>query len=273
MAWPMRPCDRVALGWFLVCPVLACTKNKESGGTTSNAGVSVAVVSETRNVLPRVDDYIGVDTVPHAGTLRGTVTYVGSKQPSKLSVTKDTKVCTHGDEADGSIQVANGKLKNAVVAIIDNIKQGKRWPSEKVVVDNKECLFEPRVQIAPSGGQVEAKNSDPLLHSANLAWAEGDQREPLANIPLPLQGRSQTKELKKSGFVEIKCDVHDWMKAWVYVSPHPYVALTGADGTYEIAGIPPGEYSAMVWHEELGRAPVKVKIDPDGAATLDHVFN
>ena len=63
------------------------------------------------------------------------------------------------------------------------------------------------------------------------------------------------------------------MKAWIYVSKHPYAAVTQADGTYEIAGIPPGEYNALIWHETLGQAAAKVKVEPGGTATLDQVFN
>jgi hypothetical protein len=49
--------------------------------------------------------------------------------------------------------------------------------------------------------------------------------------------------------------------------------VTTQDGTYEIAGVPPGEYNVMVWHEELGQVSAKVKVPPGGTATLDHGFN
>jgi hypothetical protein len=62
------------------------------------------------------------------------------------------------------------------------------------------------------------------------------------------------------------------MKAWLYVSKHPYAAVTRADGTYEITGVPPGEYDAMVWHEALGQVSVKVKVESGGTAKLDHAF-
>jgi plastocyanin len=262
---------------ILVCSfallALACTREKASSETVApDKGGAVTVVAHAQ-ALPRTPEYVELAAVPNAGTLKGTITYAGSKQPAKLNVTKDTKICTHGGEPDGSLQVAGGKLKNAVVAVTDPIAQGKRWSSSTVLVDNKECLFEPRVQIARQPGQVETKNSDPVLHNANLVWVEAGSRQEFANIPLPLQGRSQTKDFKKSGFVEFKCDVHDWMKAWIYVTPHPYAAVTGADGRYAIEGIPPGEHTATIWHEELGQAELKVTVDPDGSVTLDHVFN
>jgi hypothetical protein len=255
----------------LLSLALACDQNGQKEVTTKTAPLVEGAGGRASDETPAKETaYAELDAVAGAGVITGTVTYIGSKQPGTLNVTKDTRVCIHGGEPDGSLKVSNGKLENAVVAITNDIERGKRWESNKVVVDNKECRFEPRVQIGRSQGEVETKNSDPVFHNANLSL-QNDSRE-IANVPLPLQGQSQTKKLGKSGIVAVKCNVHEWMKAWIYVSKHPYAAVTRADGTYEIAGIPPGEYDAMVWHEALGQASAKVKVEPGGTATLDHAF-
>ena len=253
---------------------LACDKGEQKGVTTQTAPLAPATVGKATEAAPAKDDgYTELDAVPGAGVIKGTVTYTGKKQPAKLNVTKDTQICTHGGEPDGSLLVANGKLENAVVAITDDIPRGKRWEGGKAVVNNKECRFEPRVQIGRYQGEVETKNSDPVFHNANLARIDNGNSEVLANVALPMQGQTQTKNLKKSGIVAVKCNVHEWMQAWIYVSKHPYAAVTGADGTYEIAGVPPGEYNAVVWHEALGEVKAKVKVSPGGTATLDQAFN
>jgi hypothetical protein len=261
---------------------VACDKGEQKAVTTQTAPLVPSAAGKATDVAPAKEDvYTELDAVPSAGVIKGTVTYTGTKQPGKLQVTKDMQVCTHGGEPDGRLQLADGKLKNAVIAITDDIQRGKRWESSKALVDNKECLFDPRVQIGRYQGEVEAKNSDPVFHNANLARVDsnsgannsGGSSDMLANVALPLQGQSQTKSLKKSGMVAVKCNVHEWMQAWIYVSKHPYAAVTQADGSYEIAGVPPGEYNAMVWHEELGQVSAKVKVPPGGTATLDHAFN
>jgi len=258
--------------------VAACAKGEEKGGapkaqpeaTAPTATEPAPTGSGTESEPAAGSGYAELDSVPDAGVIKGTVTYTGPKKAPKLEITKDTNICTHGGQPDGSLDVADGKLKNAVVAITDPIAQGKKWESSKVTVDNKECAFVPRVQIARAGGKVEATNSDQLLHNVNLMPQGADK--PLANVALPAPGIKQSKDLKEAGLIEVKCDVHAWMHAWIYVSPHPYAAVTSEEGTFEMTDVPPGEYNAKVWHETLGEATAKVKVDKGGTATLDHAF-
>jgi hypothetical protein len=266
----------VSLGCALSL-ALACDDNEDRAVTSTTAPLvpgkdDKASDESAREPPAKENPYVELDAVSGAGAIQGTITYLGSKQPAKLNVTKDTRVCTHGGEPDASLLVTGGKLANAVVAITDDIERGKRWESSKAVVDNKECRFEPRVQIGRYQGQIEMKNSDPLFHNTNLAPVENANSATLVNVPLPLQGQSQTKRLEKRGIVAVNCNVHEWMKAWIYVSKHPYAAVTSADGTYQITGVPPGEYDALVWHEELGQMNAKVKVEAGGTATLDHAF-
>ncbi len=272
MAWRMRL--HVIQHVVALCGLLtvaACGKGEEKGGAPKAQPEATApTATATEPAEPAGSAYAELDSVPNAGVIKGTVTYTGTKKAPTLNVTKDTNVCTHGGQPDGSLEVNDGKLKNAVVAITDPIAQGKKWELEKAVVDNKECMFVPRVQIGREKGKVEATNSDQLLHNVNITPKAGGK--PLANVALPAPGMKQSKELKQAGLIEVKCDVHEWMHAWIYVSPHPYVAVTGEDGTFEMTDVPPGEYNAKVWHETLGEATAKVKVDPGGTATLDHKF-
>jgi hypothetical protein len=275
----MNRCHRwakLSLGPLLLLAP-ACDEDEQNAVTSKTAplvpGAAGTASAKLADEVPtKRNAYTELDAVLGAGVIQGTVTYTGNAQPGKLDVTKDTRVCTHGGEADGSLQVNNGKLANAVVALTDDIQRGKRWESDKAVVDNRECRFEPRVQIGRYQGAIEMKNSDPVFHNTNLAPIANANSTTLVNVPLPLQGQSQTKKLEKAGIVAVNCNVHEWMKAWIYVSEHPYAAVTRADGTYEITGIPAGEYNALVWHEKLGQVSKKVKVESGGAAMLDHRF-
>jgi hypothetical protein len=52
--------------------------------------------------------------------------------------------------------------------------------------------------------------------------------------------------------VQIGCDIHPWMRAWVVVVDHPYVAVTAEDGTFSIKDLPVGEHQFRIWHERVG---------------------
>ncbi|MGR9107326.1 MAG: carboxypeptidase regulatory-like domain-containing protein, partial [Gammaproteobacteria bacterium] len=53
------------------------------------------------------------------------------------------------------------------------------------------------------------------------------------------------------GEVVLGCNIHDWMKAYVFVSDAPYFTVTDAAGAARL-DLPPGDYRVRVWHPELG---------------------
>ena len=58
----------------------------------------------------------------------------------------------------------------------------------------------------------------------------------------------------------IKCDVHPWMQAFVAVSPHPFFAVTGDDGSFSIANLPAGTYEIEAWHERLAAQTTTITV-------------
>jgi len=251
--------------------------NEESGESSGSEGESgetkrpakkSATKSPSKNA-PEAGGYTELDTVENAGRITGTVSYRGTRTAGTLDVNKDQAVCTHGGEPDGSLVVADGHLKNAVIYLV-GIERGKKWGTEPVTLDNRECLFSPRVGIARHRGEIQITNSDPLLHNTNLVLHEGART--LGNVSLPRQGQTSNQRLRKEGLVEIKCDVHPWMHAYLWVTPHPYAVVSGADGTFTLDGVPPGTYKVKIWHELLGEKEMSVTVEANGSATLDVAF-
>ena len=50
------------------------------------------------------------------------------------------------------------------------------------------------------------------------------------------------------------------MQAFIGVVDHPYFAVTGADGSFSLKGLPPGTYTIEAWHEQLGTQTQSVTI-------------
>ena len=67
-------------------------------------------------------------------------------------------------------------------------------------------------------------------------------------------------------FVEVICDVHNWMQEWIVAATHPYYAVTDAKGQVSLNDVPPGTYALELWHERLGTQSQSVVVGA-GATT------
>ena len=72
--------------------------------------------------------------------------------------------------------------------------------------------------------------------------------------------------------IPVKCNVHPWMKSYVGVVDHPYFMVTGAEGTFELKDVPPGDYVIEAWHEKFGTLTQAVTLAASGEATTSFTF-
>ncbi len=208
--------------------------------------------------------------VAGGGTVTGIVKFDGTPPPPEtIEVSKDNAVCGE-EKVRVTVEVgAEGGLANAVVWI-DGIAKGKDWGSmPSAMVDQKDCSYTPHIQLAKEGATIEIVNSDAVLHNIH---AYHNDTETLFNLAQPMQGMKTPKTLSKSGPVHLKCDVHSWMSAWVFVAGHPYYAVTDAGGTFSLGDVPPGDYTVKAWHEKLGEKSLPVTVAAGGTATADFVM-
>jgi len=69
-----------------------------------------------------------------------------------------------------------------------------------------------------------------------------------------------------------KCNQHPWMKAFVNVAANPFYAISNANGSFEIKGLPPGEYTIGAVHEAAGEQTQKISIGAKDTKTADFTF-
>jgi plastocyanin len=199
-----------------------------------------------------------------SGTLRGAVRFAGAQaEPKKINVTVDHHACGTQKDAEELVVVAGRGLRNAVVSLSTSAETTAVKPAgPPVQMDQKQCVFVPRVVVVPAGGTVEFLNSDRLLH--NLHSASKDNA--VFNRTQP-KGRTIPIVFKRPEVVRIDCDLHPWMRAWVVVADHPFYAVTGDQGEFLLENVPPGRYTFHVWHESLGIVQRDVTVD-GGVATI-----
>jgi hypothetical protein len=57
------------------------------------------------------------------------------------------------------------------------------------------------------------------------------------------------------------------MRGFVVVTDE-MAAVTGADGRFQLEGVPPGSYELTVWHEALKASPLKVTVTGSATASV-----
>ena len=115
-------------------------------------------------------------------------------------------------------------------------------------ITNKNCYFEPRVQVARTRSVATLTSEDDTLHST---YAYDDRARTLFNVAIPIAGLAIERPLPRPGVVRVECDSHAWMRGWVYVTDD-IATVSGSDGRFEIGDVPPGTYELTIWHERYG---------------------
>ena len=163
---------------------------------------------------------------------------------------------------------ADGGLANVFVNLQGSFPSTPA-PSQPVTLDQQGCLFVPRMSGARVGQTLQVTNSDPTGHNVHSLSAHGNA----FNIMQPKQGMMNKFPLKSEDLVmRIKCDLHSWMVAYVGVVRHPYYAVSGGDGAFTIARVPPGRHTIQTWHEQCGRLTRTVDVKAGQTATVDFVY-
>ena len=212
--------------------------------------------------------------VNNGGKISGVVKFEGDvPEKKKVEITKDQAVCGATEKFDETLVVGEGMvLQNTIVYLMD-ISQGKDFDEKaKLEIDQKNCRFNPHVQIVPVGEALMILNNDKATHNVHIFGTRDNNTS---------FNRQQTKNRKKmklagakkpEGPVKVKCDIHGWMSAWVAYVPHPYFAVTNEKGEFKLEDVPPGTYKLGYWHEACGtnnKTPVTVTIAADGEVKQD----
>ena len=150
-----------------------------------------------------------------------------------------------------SVTVTDGSGKPAANAVVNltplsPTADASPHTPDKAVIAQRNETFIPLVSIVRRGGEVVFTNNDTTMHQA-YSFSPVKQFEFTID-----QGQvSKPVVFDKPGVAAIGCNIHDQMIAYVYVAEGPYAALTGANGTVELADVPPGTYRATLWHPRL----------------------
>jgi plastocyanin len=202
---------------------------------------------------------------PVPPVISGRVVFDGARPEVRAlpSTPEQTKGCCPADKAvnvsDPSLVIdAKSGIANVLVTV-DAPAPKLEVPETPFVIDQRSCVFEPHCLIVPAGAKVVFKNSDTVSHNVHVYAPRNDG----SNNTIAAGGQTEAT-FAKPDKVRIACDYHPWMSSLLYVVDTPWCALTKSDGTFQIAGLPPGTYKLKLWHESLGRAEGQAVVKEDG---------
>jgi plastocyanin len=197
------------------------------------------------------------------GTIKGSVAFTG-KAPAETFLNRSADAfCAKTKMKDEQIIVnSNATLKNVLVRVT-NITGNFDPPKEPATVTQDNCMYRPRVQGVVAGQAVMVKNGDQVLHNVHTYKGTTtlfNQAQVAGSAPIEKKFSDQNAMLK------FKCDVHPWMAGYVSVTNHPFFAVTGDDGAFEIKNVPAGTYKFEAWHEKFGTKTIDVTVAANGTA-------
>lgn len=205
------------------------------------------------------------------GVIRGTVTYTGRKRAGKLNISRDYCINANpnGLMSEDFLVGDNGALGGVVVYVKRGLNRIEfPVPSEQILLDQKACRYVPHLAVARIGQPVVIRNSD--QHEHNVHGMPG--ANPEFNVPMNTPGTLDPMTFSKVEIKSIKCDIHGWMQSYLAVLPNPCWAITKADGTFEITGVPPGHLQLAAWHERLGELTFDIDLKKNEEKTHDIVY-
>lgn len=233
------------LPWLLVLAALAIAAAFflfRRGAPEQHATVAVA-----RGAPP--PSAAAAPAVAGNAVIEGEVDFTGAPPaPGKLHMEADP-FCARQDAADPTVLVSQGKLANVWVHVTQGAPKAAQPPPQPLEIEQRDCMYAPRVTAAVVGQKIVASNRDPILHNVHTYLGAST----LFNRGMPNEKAAPIETTAaEPGLIKWKCDVHPWMRGYTGVSDNGFQAVTGADGKFRIAGLPPGRYTLEAWHEKYG---------------------
>ena len=169
---------------------------------------------------------------------------------------KYKKACG-SDIPNESMLIDNKGVRNSVISL-----HGKKLKkkSGEYKLNQKQCQYEPHVIAIPVNSELKIHTSDPINHNIHTYSFEND---PINIMFLPGQD-AYSQEMEEAEIIKVECDLHNWMRAWIVVTPNAYSTVSDSDGSFEIPDVPPGKYELTAWHETLGSITKSITVGNDG---------
>lgn len=201
-------------------------------------------------------------TLVHAGEIRGTIRIV-TDVAAPMSAGLDPYAGTLNSV--GSPRGPRSNTPRDVVVYLEGAgtSEAAHAQSSRPELRQINQSFEPHVLGVPVGTTIDFPNGDLVYHNV-FSYSKPKKFD----LGYYGKGKSKSVRFDKPGIVQVFCDIHSTMSAYVLVVDTPFVTQPDENGEYVIADVPNGSYTVKVWHPDLGERTVKASVG-DGVARVD----
>jgi plastocyanin len=152
--------------------------------------------------------------------------------------------------------------RSGVAVYLENVPGGAPPPQTRQM-HQLNLSFTPGVMVVTTGTTIEFPNDDKVFH--NVFSVSSAAR---FDLGLYKSGISKSVTFKKPGVIDVYCNIHPQMAAKIKVLDTSYYALTGADGSFRIKGVPAGTYPVVAWQAKGDEYRGEVTVAAGGTAQL-----
>ena len=261
----IRVMTRVTTGTLLLALLPLCGCEQGLGGGAYTPSSVTLIVSDAGGSTggPATPETAGPVALAGFGTVKGKVVIDGAAPTLAMLVGKgsqtkagDELCAVNGVPNESVIADAGGGLANVIV-FLKKVPKGvsiPAAPTDKIIFDQQGCIFTPHVFVARVGQTIVLTNSDSVAHNVHTnSNNKGlNQAIPAKKSDQLAQTLDLVYEKPEDKPIKTTCDFHGWMDSYHLVVNHPWAAVTGPDGSFEIKDVPAGKMTFVIWHEKAG---------------------
>lgn len=206
--------------------------------------------------------------VSTSGTISGRIG--GGEHASRDSVVtpaNDLTVCAPFTQRTVP-SVADG-VGNAVVWLVGVAPGPADTASRRTSMTLAGCRLEPRVLRVPVGATLMVTSRDAMTSRLRFTDVAGESLRATVMFNDAGQVVPTSDVGARAGLIEVRDELHPWVRGYVVVAPHRFVALTGADGAFHFDGVPAGRYTLVVWSETLGTRTTDLRVTSGGETKVN----
>jgi plastocyanin len=208
-----------------------------------------------------------------SSSVAGAVKFTGvAPKPARIDMSFDpncAKAHTTPATTQDIVVGGGGALENVIVYVSDGLAgQTFAPPTEPVVLEQKGCVYQPRVIALQANQKLDVKNDDATSHNIHPMPVNNREWNKTQPPGVPIEESFAREEIA----IPVKCNIHPWMRGYVAVFKHPFFAVTDKNGNFDLKNLPPGSYTITAWHEKLGTRSQKITVSAGQPGKVDFTF-